>query len=84
MPRYDYTCPDNGLTIEVTHGMSEHVETWGALCAKAGIQVRETPPETPVVKELSTGTRVERASRTHDVSLPRSCACGHTHGCAGH
>ncbi len=83
MPRYDYSCATNGRTIEVSHAMSECVETWRDLCEKADIELDGTPPDAPVVKELSTGTRVESAGHSKDFSLQRSCACGHAHGCSG-
>ena len=42
MPKYDYFCNANGFTIEVTHGMSEKVRTWGELCDLAGLSPGDT------------------------------------------
>lgn len=55
MPKYDYTCPANGRTIEVMHRMSERLTTWGELCARAGIAPGATPAESPVEKVLRAG-----------------------------
>lgn len=48
MPTYDYRCPANGRVLEVFHGMSERVASWGELCALAGIEPGETDPQAPV------------------------------------
>ena len=32
MPTYEYYCPTNHQTVEVMHGMSRIVSTWGELC----------------------------------------------------
>ena len=53
MPYYEYHCASNGRTLEVRHGMSERVETWGELVGRAGIETGSTPPDTPVEKLLS-------------------------------
>ena len=45
MPTYDYYCPGNGKTIEVFHGISRKLETWGELCELAGEDVGETSPD---------------------------------------
>ena len=48
MPRYDYYCDDNGFVIEVAHGMSEKLRTWGELCELAALEPGETDVEAPV------------------------------------
>ena len=50
MPTYDYHCSENGERVEVIHGINEKIETWGALCARAGISFGETPSSAPVKK----------------------------------
>lgn len=50
MPIYDYFCDANGRKVEVSHKMSERIETWGALCERAGITPGDTAPESPVRK----------------------------------
>jgi hypothetical protein len=55
MPSYEYYCTDNHRTVEVMHGMSRTVATWGELCELAEQEPGPTPPETPVEKLLGTG-----------------------------
>ena len=83
MPRYDYTCPSNGRTIEVSHSMAHRVKTWGELCDLAGEPTGETPDNATVVRELSTGTLIESSgTKPAGVPLPtHGCACGKPHGC---
>ncbi|HEY5791109.1 MAG TPA: zinc ribbon domain-containing protein [Gammaproteobacteria bacterium] len=57
MPTYDYRCSANDRVIEVQHRMSESLATWGELCAAAGIEPGDTPPEAPVAR-LATGGQV--------------------------
>ena len=54
MPRYDYHCDANGLTVEVVHSISEKLETWGELCERAGIDVGETAVDAGVRKVITT------------------------------
>jgi len=53
MPTYEYRCPENGRTVEVIHGMTQRVETWGLLCKLAGIPTEDTSPNAPVEKLIS-------------------------------
>ncbi len=53
MPRYDYHCPANGRTVEVSHGMSEGLNSWAELCERAGIEPGETPKDSPVERLFS-------------------------------
>ena len=53
MPLYEYRCADNGLVVEVRHGMSERLETWGELCERSGHAVGNTPAETSIERILS-------------------------------
>lgn len=50
MPRYDYMCDDNGQTVEVTHGISSKINTWGELCQLAGIESGDTSVDATVRK----------------------------------
>ncbi len=84
MPRYDYTCQTNGRTLEASHRMGEQISTWGELCEAAVVEPGGTPLDAPVVKLISTGTRIESASDSRGISLPTSCGCGKMHGCGGH
>lgn len=57
MPTYDYRCDANDRVIEVNHRMSESLTNWGELCARAGIDVGDTPADAPVHR-LATGGSV--------------------------
>lgn len=52
MPKYDYLCPSNGQTVEVSHSMSATLETWGQVCDAAGIEPGQTPRDARVVRAL--------------------------------
>lgn len=56
MPSYDYRCDENGKVVEVHHKMSEKLKTWGEVCEMAGIELGDTPADTPVVRLISGGT----------------------------
>lgn len=62
MPSYDYRCQANGRVVEVRHGMSESVATWGELCARAGIDLGATPADSPVERLISASQVVRSAS----------------------
>ncbi|MCZ6504309.1 MAG: zinc ribbon domain-containing protein [Gammaproteobacteria bacterium] len=53
MPRYDYMCDANGQLVEVTHGISAKIETWGELCNLARIELGDTGPDSPVRKIIT-------------------------------
>jgi hypothetical protein len=55
MPTYEYRCPANGRTVEVSHPMADSVKTWGDLCARAGIDPGNTAPGEPVEKAVTLG-----------------------------
>jgi hypothetical protein len=77
MPRYDYRCDANGRTVEVSHGMSETVRTWGELCERAGIPAGATPPETPVERAVSLSfTRAGGGPSSKGSSGPCGPSCG--------
>lgn len=79
MPTYDYFCEANGLQVEVSHRMSETMENWGQLSARAGLEMGDTPAEAPV-KRLATGGNLALNSSRGDSNLP-PCASGG--GCPG-
>ncbi len=62
MPTYDYFCDANGQKVEVRHRMSEELTNWGELCAKAGIEVGDTPTETSVRRLISGGALISSSS----------------------
>lgn len=77
MPTYDYLCETNGVQLEVRHGINQQLTNWGELCALAGIDAGETPPEAPVKKLITAAALVNRSA----LSNPEP-ACGGG-GCSG-
>ena len=78
MPFYQYHCPENGKTLEVMHGLSAHISTWGELCEAADEKPGNTPPETPVEKVIG---QVGVKPGTRDTFTPASGRSdGHTCG----
>ncbi len=73
MPTYDYLCEANGRRVEVSHKMSEQIDTWGELCERAGIEPGETPPESSV-KRLATGGNIINSSSRNEPAP--ACATG--------
>ncbi|MGB0543453.1 MAG: zinc ribbon domain-containing protein [Longimicrobiales bacterium] len=53
MPYYEYMCTANGQTIEVRHGMSEELTTWGQVADRAAVDVGDTPANAPVQRIMS-------------------------------
>lgn len=53
MPRYEYRCEANGRVVEVTHGMSERLSTWGEVRSAAGLEADGTPDAAPVERLVS-------------------------------
>ena len=78
MPTYDYQCDANGRTLEVRHGMNEKLSTWAELCERAGIELGNTPGDSPI-RKLATGGQVVKSSSMGSGNMP-PCASG---GCGG-
>lgn len=78
MPNYVYACPTNGQTVEVMHPMSETIETWGQLCARAEVDAGSTPTETPVHRVIG-GVAAHTGGESGNLApMPcgkMSCAC---------
>ena len=53
MPYYEYHCGTNGRTLEVRHSMSDEIATWGELADRAGIELGDTPSDSPVARLMS-------------------------------
>ena len=81
MPEYDYHCPSNGRTIEVRHGMTERLTTWGEVCERAEIEPGKTPKNTPVERALGTGVVRSAPDKSQSPQLPPRGGGG---GCACH
>jgi len=75
MPKYDYRCEQNEQTIEVSHSMNDVVNTWGELCALAGIDTGETPANSPVHKIIS-GGYVSTGASSNSCAVPSCCSGG--------
>jgi hypothetical protein len=74
MPTYDYRCDTNDRVVEVSHRMSETLATWGELCAKAGVDVGDTPVESPVHR-LATGGNILSKTSLGSGAAP-ACSTG--------
>jgi len=70
MPRYDYFCPANGRTVEVRHGVSESLTTWGEVASRAGLPAGTTPLK----------AAVERVVHAPNLSFPRGDSELKSHG----
>lgn len=80
MPTYDYHCPANGRTVEVSHKLAERIATWGDLCRRAGLPLDGTPGNARVERLItggavigSLGSQRERPCHTGPCGAP---ACG--------
>lgn len=73
MPTYDYLCNANGRVVEVKHRMSERLNTWGEVCALAGVDVGDTPAGSRV-QRLATGGQVVNSGSLGESAPP--CASG--------
>ena len=84
MPSYEYYCTDNHQTLEVMHGMSRTVATWGELCELAEVDLGKTPADTPVEKLLGTGMVLAKKPSTDSCAGPPTGGgcCGGM--CGGH
>ena len=79
MPKYDYRCEQNGQTVELSHSMNDTVSTWGELCALAGLEIGETPADSPVHKIISGGfvaTGAGSPVSSHACTSPACCSSG--------
>ena len=82
MPTYDYRCDVNDREMEVRHPMSEQMNTWGELCARAGINPGDTPLDS-AVRRLATGGNLVGSSSLSNPEPPPSgggCCGGGTCG----
>ena len=74
MPTYDYRCEANGRVLEVMHRMSDQMQTWGELCAKAGIDPGDTPSDSPVTRMATGGNVISSTAAGAD--LGPACSTG--------
>lgn len=66
MPTYDYYCPANDQTVQVSHKMSQDVNTWGDVCALTGQPPGETPADSPVEKVHLAANLIRRKAMGSD------------------
>jgi len=79
MPYYDYACAANGRVVNVSHGMSTVLSTWGDVCAAAEIEPGETPRESPVEKLMGVGGTIQQAfsgAARASATQPTNHSCG--------
>jgi predicted nucleic acid-binding Zn ribbon protein len=83
MPTYDYVCPVNGRTVEVSHKMAEKISTWGELCRHAGIALDGTSSRAKVEKLMGASGVVHTGSLGSGYERPCDTGpCGGG-GCGG-
>ena len=75
MPHYEYHCASNGRTIEVRHGMNEHLETWGELIRLTGHDLGNTSANAPVERIMSAPIPLTRANGQDFQGCGSACAC---------
>ena len=76
MPYYEYHCPTNGRTVEVRHGMSERIDTWGTLADRAGIDGAGAPADAPVERLMSAPAPIAASGTdTSFAGCGTGCAC---------
>ncbi len=75
MPTYDYRCETNGQVVEVKHGMSELLKTWGELCERVGMEPGDTPAETPVNRLITGGQFISSSSLSDAAPACNTGAC---------
>ena len=76
MPYYEYECAANGQTVEVRHGMSEELTTWGQLVDRAAVDPGDTPADAPIQRIMSAPVPV--TGSTGDAGFQgcgTGCAC---------
>lgn len=76
MALYDYYCEANDRTVEVRHGMSRSISTWGELCEAAGIAPGDTPAGEPVRRLMGAPIPMTGSSTSADGPPPCGPACG--------
>ncbi len=75
MPHYEYHCTSNGRTVEVSHGMNEHLRTWGELAGLTGHDLGATSADAPIERIMSTPIPLSRSSGQDFQGCGTGCAC---------
>ena len=83
MPYYEYRCGANGRTLEVRHGMSEKLRTWGELASRAGTDAGDTPQDAPIERLMSAPVPLTSSGSSEAAGgfqgCGAGCACAPTH-----
>lgn len=53
MPKYDYYCEDNDMTVEISHDINTKLKTWGEVCFASQTPLGDTDPLATVRLKLS-------------------------------
>ena len=76
MPHYEYRCASNGRTVEVSHGMNEHLATWGELASLTGQNLGDTAATAPIERIMSAPIPQTRSGGSQDFQgCGTGCAC---------
>lgn len=76
MPHYEYRCSSNGRTVEVSHGMNEHLDTWGELAGLTGHDLGDTSANAPVERIMSAPIPQTRSGGGQDFQgCAGACPC---------
>ncbi len=77
MPYYEYHCTANGRTVEIRHGMSERIDSWGTLAERAGIDLAGVPEDAPVERLMSAPVPIAASGTDAGFTgCGTGCACG--------
>ena len=82
MPTYTYHCPANGRSVDVLHGMSTTLRTWGEVCEADGQDPGTTAASSAVEKLLGAGMVLTNA-RAGLNDCQSDGPAGPTGGCCG-
>ena len=67
MPVYDYLCPANDRTVEVTHDTAVTLRTWGEVCYLAQMQPGNTDPGAAVHRVIRSAPAIAITESNHDL-----------------
>jgi hypothetical protein len=79
MPTYEYFCPTNGVTLEVSHSIKETLTNWGEVCDRAQASPGSTPRSSAVRRLISGGQFIgsgDKGGGGHGCG-GGSCGCAH-------
>jgi len=83
LPRYDYLCPANDRTVEVTHSISVTLRTWGEVCKAAGLARGKTPATAKVQRMIGPAMLLGRRHGPSGGAAHGGGSCCGEAGCHG-